>query len=118
MNYRQETYILLSKKAVEKMTPEVKKILYGNKAEHVILMDDAKVFAAQYLTLDEDIAVSEWLDTLDVDKDEIFEVIARGHDIYEIEHISNTLAEDRLSVEFHMKADGIDLVEVIPEGGD
>ena len=117
MNYRQETYILLSKKAVEKMTPEVEKILYGNKVEHVIL-NDAKVFTAQYLTLDEDKAITKWLDTLDVDNDEIFEVIARGCDIDEIEHISNTLAEDRLSVEFRVKVDDIALEDVVSEGGE
>lgn len=118
MNYRQETYILLSKKAVEKMTPEVEKILYGNKSEAVTLTDGTKVFAAQYLTLDEDIAVSEWLDTLDGDNDEIFEVIARGRDIYEIEHISNTLSADRLSVEIRVKVDDIALEDVVSEGGE
>ena len=118
MNYRQETYILLSKKAVEKMTPEVEKILYGNKTEHVILTDGSKVFAAQWWTFDEDKVVTEWLDTLDVDNDEIFEVIARGGDMDEIEHISNTLSTDRLSVEIRIKVDGFDLDVVIPEGGE
>ena len=118
MNYRQETYILLNKKAVEKLTPEVGKILYGNKSEHVTLTDGTKVFAMQYLTFAEDKAITEWLDTLDGDNDEIFEVIARGDDMDKIEHISNTLAKDRLSVEFRVKVDDIALDEVVSEGGE
>ena len=118
MNYRQETYILLSKKAVEKMTPEVKKILYGNKTEHIVLTDGSKAFVAQWWTFEEDRTVTEWLDILDVDNDETFEVIARGDGIEEIEHISNTLSTDRLSVEIRIKVDGFDLDVVIPEGGE
>lgn len=118
MNYRHETYILLSKKAVEKMTPEVEKILYGNWSEHVTLVDDSKVFATEKLTVDEDKIIIEWLDTLDNDNGEIFEVIARGRGIYEIEHISNTLSTDRLSVELRMKVDGIALEDVVSEGGE
>ena len=117
MNYRQETYLLLSKTAAEKLPKEVEKILYGNKTEHIVLTDGSKVFVAQWWTLEEDRTVTEWLDTLDVDNDEIFEVIARGDGIEEIEHISNTLSTDRLSVEIRIKVDGFDLDVVIPEGG-
>lgn len=118
MNYRQETYILLSGRAVEKMAPEVGKILYGDKSEHVTLTDGTKVFESRWLTLDEDKAVTGWLDTLDGDKGETFEVVARGDGIDEIEHISNRLGGDRLSVEIRVKADGIDLNDAVPEGGD
>lgn len=116
MNYRQETYLVLNKKAVGRLTDDVRRILHGSKSEHASFEDGSVLFQMKWLSYDEDKAVTDWLDTLDADLDEIFEVFAMGEEPDEMEHVTNTLGEDRLSVEVRVMIDDRLVDDIVPEG--
>ena len=117
MNYRNETYLVLNKKAVSKLTDSVGRILHGRKSEHVSFKDGSALFQMKRLSFREDKAITDWLDTLNADLDEIFEVFAMGGELDEMEHVTNTLGEDRLSVEVRVLIDDLPVDDIVAEGG-
>ena len=116
MNYRNETYLLLSEKAEGKLTGGVEVILYGKKSEHFSFKDGSILFKMKKLSFEEDKALTDWLDTLNADLDETFEVFAMGEELDEMEHIINTLGEDRLSVEVRVLVDDRLVDNIVTKG--
>jgi hypothetical protein len=118
MNYRNETYLVLSEKAAAKLTGGVEGILYGRKSEHASFKDGSALFQMKRLSFGEDKTLTDWMDTLNADLDETFEVFAMGGELDEMEHVTNKLPyEDRLSVEVRVLIDDMPVDDIVAEGG-
>ena len=115
MNYRNETYLVLSEKAEGKLTGDVEVILYGKKSKHVNFISGSVLFQMKKLSFKEDKVITDWLDTLNADLDETFEVVAKGGQFDEIEHITNAPERKRLSVEIRVMINSVPVDLYVPE---
>jgi hypothetical protein len=114
MNYRQDVTILLSKEAQRKLTEDVSGI-FDKCFEKRTLKDGSLLLRGQWIPGVYDEEITRWLDRLDA-CDEIFEVLAMGTDLCEVEHFSNTIGEDRLSIERIVCLDGMLVDDIVSEG--
>lgn len=98
MNYRDEVVVALGLPALDRLPGDVR-CLARRSLTFVRTDGISFVLLFRGLSDEDDRKVTEWLDTLDPDNGETYEVMALGGSLSETEHYSNTLDGNVLTVE-------------------
>ena len=97
MNYLHDVTILLSPAAFTRMDDVARDVLKAFFKFQVL--DDLWILArGGNVPSDQDKELVKWLVTLEYDHGEVYEVLAMGSCYEEVEHYSNKIGQDRLSV--------------------